>query len=98
MKSAPRPRALMMRLAVLVTAAAMAVFLQAGAGASPGHGPRSAPAVQETAAPPACGEAHAPSLLTHPAVGKAAPAEAQPSADRSSSASSGCSREASAGS
>lgn len=98
MKPAPRPRAIVMRLAVLVTAAAMAVFLQAGAGASPGHGPRSAPAAQETAAPPACGEAHAPSLLTHPAVGKAAPAEAQPSAARSKSPSSGCSREASAGS
>lgn len=98
MKPAPRPRAIVMRLAVLVTAAAMAVFLQAGAGASPGHGPRPAPAAAETASPPACGEAHARSLLTHPAVGKAAPADAQPSAARSKSPSSGCSREASAGS
>jgi|GEM_PF-5839682 len=98
MKPAPRPRALMLRLAVLVCAAALAVFLQAGAGASPGHGPRIPPAAPEGEAPPDCGEAHAPSLLTHPAIGKAVPAGAQPSAARSKSPSSGCSREASAGS
>lgn len=94
MKTPPRPRAIVLRLAVLVTAATLAVFMESGAGAQAQPAQRPEPVQQ---APADCTAPAAPNLLTHPAVGRAAPA-AQPSAARSKSPSSGCSREASAGS
>ena len=94
MKPAPRPRAILMRLAVLVTAATFAVFMESGATAQAGPAQRVEPAQP---APTGC-TAAAPNLLTHPAIGKAVSAETQAIAARSKSPSSDCSREASAGS
>ena len=97
----PRPRGILLRLMVLVTAAALAVFMQAGAGASSGTQPAAA---GESAAPgarpesqrlPGCaGPAEAGAALNHPALARAV----QPSADSSKRPSSDCSREAKAGS
>ncbi|PRH83706.1 hypothetical protein [Arenimonas caeni] len=99
LRTAPRPKGIVLRLMVLVTAATLAVFLQAGAGASQGTGQ---PEPVERSVPDRAGEATgacgAPAepaaALNHPAL----LAAAQPSAASSSLASSDCSRDASAGS
>lgn len=95
MSNPPRPRAILMRLAVLVTAATFAVFMESGAGAQAKPGQRAEPVQQ---APAACTASATPNLLTHPAIGQAAPAEPQAIAARSKSPSSDCSREARVGS